>query len=104
MLIGAGGNHRLAIQQPISSLLPIADPTLDYRPISETLEFTIGQAVGDSLCANISIRHDDYVEAAEMFEVNLHQVPEDSFKVLLVPEKEKAVVTIRDEDFGNLGI
>ena len=75
---------------------PIATPVLDYMPISEVLEFTEGLSVGDSVCTPIMIVEDQFVEERETFEVMLLPVLEDFYKVLILPGKERAIVTISD--------
>lgn len=76
-------------------LIP-ATPFLDFEPISEILTFTAGQSRGDSLCVPIFIFEDVFVEAQETFEVALLPTPEDFFKVLIVPGKDRATVIISD--------
>ena len=76
-------------------LIP-ATPFLDFEPISEILTFTARQSRGDSLCVPIFIFEDVFVEAQETFEVALLPTPEDFFKVLIVPGKDRATVIISD--------
>ena len=73
-----------------------ATPFSDFVPISEVLTFTRGQSRGDSLCVPIVIIEDVFVEDREMFELMLLPTPEDFFKVLFVPGRDRSTVFISD--------
>ncbi len=56
----------------------------------------MGLSMGDSICTSITIVEDLFIEEIETFEVMLYPAPDDYFKVLIVPGKEQAVITISD--------
>ena len=73
-----------------------ATPVLDFIPVSEELTFTAGQSKGDSVCAQITIIQDVFVETRETFEVMLLPNPRDILGAIIQPSKSKAVVIISD--------
>lgn len=82
-----------------SGHLPTATPGHDFIPIVEKLTFTKGQSQGDSVCTNITIISDTFVERQETFEVLLDT--EDRFAVVIQPEKDRGTVTISDGEEYN---
>ena len=84
------------IKLPSTFLCIIATPVLDFIPIAEQLTFTRGQSQGDSVCANIMIIQDVFVETMETFEVMLLPDPNDILGAIIQPSKAKAIVTISD--------
>ena len=78
------------------SFLSTATPVLDFIPIAEQLVFTDGQTRGSSVCVDITIISDFFVETEEVFEVMLVPNPEDLFAAIIQAGKERAVVRISD--------
>lgn len=76
----------------------IATPVLDFMPVSEKLTFTAGQSKGDSVCAEIAIIQDVFVETQETFEVMLLPNPSDILGAIIQPSNSKAVVIISDDE------
>lgn len=64
--------------------------------MSEELTFTAGQFKGDSVCAQITILQDVFVETRETFEVMLLPNPRDILGAIIQPGKSKAIVIISD--------
>ena len=69
---------------------------MDFIPIAEEVTFTEGQSKGDSVCAEITIIQDPFVESMETFEVNLLPDPNNLLGAIIQPSKAKAIVTISD--------
>ena len=69
---------------------------LDFIPVGERLVFTDGQSRGDSVCADIIIIPDFFVETEEVFEVLLLPNPEDLLAAIIQAGKDRAIVTISD--------
>lgn len=81
----------------LSLTLHIATPVLDFIPVvGERLVFTDGQSRGDSVCADIIIIPDFFVETEEVFEVMLLPNPEDLLAAIIQAGKDRALVTISD--------
>ncbi len=79
------------------TFLPLATPTLDFIPlIEEKLTFTDGQFQGDSVCAEIMIVSDVFVETKETFEVLLIPDQDDLFAAFIQTGKDKGTVIISD--------
>ena len=57
--------------------------------------------MGDSVCAEIMIVSDIFVEAEETFEVLLLPDPEDLFSAVIIPGMDRATVTIMDGEEYN---
>ena len=74
----------------------VATPVLDFIPVTERLVFTDGQSRGDSVCAEITIIPDFFVEMDEVFEVMLFPNPEDLLAAIIQAGKDRALVTISD--------
>lgn len=74
---------------------------LDFIPIVEKLTFTEGQSQGDSVCADITIVSDFFVESQESFEVLLFPDPEDVFGAVIQPGKDRGTVVISDGEENN---
>lgn len=79
-------------------LFLLATPVLDFIPIAEQLVFTDGQDRGDSVCTDITIISDFFVETQEVFEVVLLPNPEDLFAAIIQAGKDRALVTISDRE------
>ena len=78
------------------SSLSVATPLLDFVPIAEQLVFTDGQGRGDSVCTEITIVSDFFVETQEVFEVMLLPNPEDLFAAIIQAGKDRAFIRISD--------
>ena len=55
--------------------------------------------MGDSVCADITIIQDIFVETKETFEVMLLPNPNDLLGAIIQPGKDRAIVTISDGQF-----
>ena len=73
-----------------------ATPVLDFIPVAERVVFTDGQSRGDSVCTDITIIPDFFVESEEVFEVTLLPNPEDILAAIIQAGKDRALVTISD--------
>ena len=71
----------------------LATPNLDFISHLETLTFSSGQHRGDSVCADISIIPDDFVESDEAFDVLLVS---SSPVAVIQSGKDRATVVIVD--------
>lgn len=71
----------------------LATPNLDFISHLETLTFSSGQHRGDSVCADISILSDDFVESNETFNVLLVS---SSPVAVIQSGKDRATVVIMD--------
>ena len=69
---------------------------LDFTPVAEMIVFTDGQSRGDSVCTEITIIPDFFVETEEVFEVTLLPNPEDLLAAIIQAGKDRAFVTISD--------
>ena len=78
------------------SLIHAATPVLDFTPVAEMIVFTDGQSRGDSVCTEITIIPDFFVETEEVFEVTLLPNPEDLLAAIIQAGKDRAFVTISD--------
>ena len=79
-------------------LIPTATPYLDFIPIAETLTLTEGQSQGDSVCTEISIIRDLFIETKETFEVLLLPHPDYVLAAIIQPPRHMAIVTISDRE------
>ena len=77
-------------------LLFIATPITDFLPIDEMLVFMNGQGQGDSVCTDIVIISDSFVEVIEVFEVMLFPYPMDRLVAFIQAGKDRALVRISD--------
>ena len=64
--------------------------------MAELVTFTEGQSQGASVCTDITIIQDIFVEPMETFEVMLLPDPNNLLGAIIQPSKSKAVVTISD--------
>ena len=80
---------------------PTATPFLDFIPIAETLTFTEGQSMGDSVCTQLTILSDFFVETDETFEVLLLPDLENLLTANIQPGMDRAIVTILDSQEDN---
>lgn len=71
----------------------VATPNLDFVPHLETLTFSNGQHRGESLCTDILIIPDDFVESDETFQVLLVS---SSPAAVIQSGKDRATVVILD--------
>ena len=78
-----------------------ATPVLDFIPIAEKLTFAEGLSQGDSVCAEITIVSDVFVETQETFEVQLLPDPDDLFAAIIQTGKDRGTVTISDGEENN---
>ena len=79
----------------------VATPILDFIPVVEQLTFTEGQLQGDSVCTDIIIIQDVFVETQETFEVMLLPDLNDILGAIINPSKSKAIVTISDGEMNS---
>ena len=73
---------------------------MDFVPVAEELTFTEGQSQGASVCADIMIIQDVFVEPDEIFEVMLLPDTNNIFGAILNPNKMKGIVTISDGEMN----